>query len=71
MIDWEEDSNGINVTQVQLADLEDAVLVSPGCNILGIQVGSMMWRSPEAHTQGRVNKPSDMFSFALVLGCQI
>ncbi|PSN71893.1 hypothetical protein BS50DRAFT_237935 [Corynespora cassiicola Philippines] len=25
-----------------------------------------MWRSPEAHARSSVNKPSDMFSFALV-----
>lgn len=26
-----------------------------------------MWRSPEAHAQGRINKPSDMFSFGIIV----
>ncbi len=70
VIDWEEDRDGIKVKQVQLTDIEDATLVSPECDILSIQVGNIMWRSPEAHTQGRVNKPSDMFSFGVVVSLQ-
>ncbi|KAI4153093.1 MAG: hypothetical protein LQ340_002520 [Diploschistes diacapsis] len=54
------------VHTVQLADIEDSAHVSPGYDILGKQVGNWMWRSPEAHAQGRVNKPSDMFSFGVV-----
>ena len=54
------------VEQVQLTDIEDAAYVPPGCDIVGKQVGNWMWRSPEAHTQGRVNKPSDIFSFGVV-----
>lgn len=56
--------------KVQLADIEDSAHVSPGYDILGKQVGNWMWRSPEAHAQGRVNKPSDMFSFGVVVSRQ-
>ncbi|KAL9119080.1 MAG: hypothetical protein Q9187_004366 [Circinaria calcarea] len=66
LIEWEEDQHGMVIKQVQLADVEDAAYVPPGSNITGIQAGNWMWRSPEAHAQGRVNKPSDIFSFGVV-----
>ncbi|KAL9135478.1 MAG: hypothetical protein Q9175_003330 [Cornicularia normoerica] len=66
VIDWEEEYFEIKITQVQFTDIEDPARVPPGCDILDKQVGNWMWRSPEAHTQGRVNKPSDMFSFGVV-----
>nr|POE75149.1 cyclin-dependent kinase 6 [Quercus suber]POE94772.1 cyclin-dependent kinase 6 [Quercus suber] len=52
---------------VQLTDLEDSVHLPPGRAVLGAQVGNWMWRSPEAHAQGPVEKPSDMFSFGIVV----
>lgn len=55
------------IEQVQLTDLEDAAYVPSDCNIRGKQVGNWMWRSPEAHLQGHVNTPSDMFSFGVVV----
>lgn len=57
----------IAIKQVKLADIEDAVSVAPNSDIVGVQVGNLMWRSPEAHTQARVNKPSDVFSFGIVV----
>ncbi|KAH7391070.1 kinase-like domain-containing protein [Phaeosphaeria sp. MPI-PUGE-AT-0046c] len=66
LIDWKEHQNGIIVEQVQLADLEDAAHIPPGSHMIGKQAGNWMWRSPEAHARGPVNKPSDIFSFALV-----
>ena len=58
------------IEQVQLADIEDAAYVPAGSDIMGKQVGNWMWRSPEAHAQGRVNKPSDIFSFGVVVSHQ-
>ncbi|OAL73020.1 serine/threonine protein kinase [Trichophyton violaceum] len=49
-----------------LGDLEDAAYIPPGSAMIGKQAGNEMWRSPEAHASGPVNKPSDIFSFALV-----
>ncbi|KAF2642227.1 calcium/calmodulin dependent protein kinase [Massarina eburnea CBS 473.64] len=66
LINWNEDQDGIGIERVQIADLEDAVYVPPGQNIVGLQAGNWMWRSPEAHVRGPINKPSDIFSFALV-----
>ncbi|MCJ1266416.1 hypothetical protein MMC22_006301 [Lobaria immixta] len=66
VIEWEESQHGIKIGQVQLTDIEDAAHVPPGHSIRNRQVGNWMWRSPEAHTQGRVNSSSDMFSFGIV-----
>ena len=71
MIDWVEEGNRFIVKQVQLADLEDAAHVPPGFNVRGREVGNYMWRGPEAHAQGRVNSPSDMFSFNIVVSSLI
>ncbi|ODH53694.1 hypothetical protein GX48_00112 [Paracoccidioides brasiliensis] len=66
-IDWKGDRDGIVIDRVQLGDLEDAAHIPPGSHMIGKQVGNRMWRSPEAHAEGPVNKPSDIFSFALVV----
>ncbi|OQN95312.1 hypothetical protein B0A48_18469 [Cryoendolithus antarcticus] len=42
-----------------------AHLPDPRC-IKGSLVGHEYWRSPEAHFNDKLNKPTDMFSFALV-----
>ncbi|KAL3473947.1 hypothetical protein BJX99DRAFT_260793 [Aspergillus californicus] len=39
--------------------------------MVGKQAGNRMWRSPEAHARGPVNKPSDIFSLALVCICAV
>lgn len=67
MVNWKGDTRDITVQKVQLADIEDAAYVPPRSNIVGKPVGNWMWRSPEAHAQGRVNKPSDIFSFGIVV----
>ncbi|KAG4442807.1 hypothetical protein IFR05_001688 [Cadophora sp. M221] len=66
LVDWENGPHGIAIQEVQLADIEDATYVDPKSDIVGMQIGNLMWRSPEAHTQGGVNKPSDVFSFGIV-----
>lgn len=71
MMDWEEDRDGIKVAHVQLTDLEDAASVPPGYDISGRQVGNFMWRSPEAHAGSGVEKPSDMFSFGIVVSLPV
>ncbi|RDW83584.1 uncharacterized protein DSM5745_03910 [Aspergillus mulundensis] len=66
LINWEDRNNKIAVSKVQLGDLEDAAHIPPGCDMVGKQAGNWMWRSPEAHARGPINKPSDIFSFAIV-----
>lgn len=62
-----ESSLGIEVLQTQLADLEDSAHCPPPGNLIGAQLGNWMWRSPEAHAAGPMNKPSDIFAFAIVV----
>ncbi|KAL8967275.1 MAG: hypothetical protein Q9197_005516 [Variospora fuerteventurae] len=66
LVQWSQTSHGIIIDEVRLGDLEDSAYVPPGSNIRGRQVGNQNWRSPEAHAEGRVNKPSDIFSFGIV-----
>ncbi|KFZ01728.1 hypothetical protein V501_09833 [Pseudogymnoascus sp. VKM F-4519 (FW-2642)] len=66
LVDYTNGDENIIVKSVQLADLEDAAYVPPGSDIVGAQVGNQLWRSPEAHAQGPVNSPSDMFSYGIV-----
>lgn len=66
-LNWHTRNNEILVDKVQLGDLEDAVHIPPGCDMVGKQAGNWMWRSPEAHARGPVNKLSGIFSFALVV----
>ncbi|KAI1438094.1 kinase-like domain-containing protein [Xylaria sp. CBS 124048] len=66
MIDYRETPEGIVVDRVQLSDLEDSTLIPPGQALSGLKVGNQLWRSPEAHVQGAVGKPSDIFSLAIV-----
>ena len=67
LVEWKEQGGDIAVEQVQIADIEDAAYVREGSVIKGRQVGNWMWRSPEAHASANVHKPSDMFSFGLVV----
>ncbi|CRL24102.1 Serine/threonine-protein kinase, Ulk1/Ulk2 [Penicillium camemberti] len=70
-VNWQNWNDEILVDQVQLGDLEDAAHIPQGCDMVGKQAGNWMWRSPEAHARGPVNKPSDIFSFALVCICAV
>ena len=67
LVDWDDTNGNTTVRQVQIADLEDAAYVPDNCAIIGRQVGNWMWRSPEAHSSGQVQKPSDIFSFGVVV----
>jgi serine/threonine protein kinase len=71
LIDWKDSQNGVIVGRVQLCDLEDAAYIAPWFHIVGKQAGNWMWRSPEAHARGPVDKLSDIFSFALVVSVSI
>lgn len=67
MLDWEEKNSEIVIEQVRVIDLEDASYVPDNCVARGEQFGNWIWRSPEAHVGGPVHKPTDMFSFGLVV----
>jgi serine/threonine protein kinase len=68
-VDYEETPNGaLKVQRVQVGDLEMGSVIPPGLNVRGAKLGNPMWRSPEFHAAARINLPSDMFSFGLVVG---
>ena len=67
MVQIDSHAPEVKVEKVQLVDLEDAAHLPPGSAVVGAQVGNIMWRSPEAHAMGPVWKPSDMFSFGVVV----
>lgn len=56
------------VEQVQVTDLENAAHLPKGRCIKGMLAGNDNWRSPEAHFKGELNKPTDMFSFGIMVG---
>ncbi len=55
------------VEDVQITDLENAAYLPKGRCIKGLLAGNDNWRSPEAHFKGELNKPTDMFSFGIVV----
>lgn len=59
--------NGLELEQVQLADLENAHHLHPGWFCKWKTLGDWMWRSPEANAAGPMQKPSDMFAFGIVV----
>lgn len=60
-------SEELNITQVSVADWDNAAKVKEGEAIIGTQVGNVMWRSPEAHTGIHIGKASDIFSFGVIV----
>lgn len=71
MVDWKLDEQGqVQIERVALIDL-DVSLKLKGDKLLRIpdmqRLGNFMWRSPEAQTGQGIGKPSDVFSFGLVV----
>ncbi|OAA58993.1 ectomycorrhiza-induced ankyrin-domain nacht-domain containing protein [Niveomyces insectorum RCEF 264] len=68
LLDYEETTaDDLVVKRVQISDLEDAVLLSPGKHLKGCLCGNQLWRSPESWARARQNTPSDVFSFGVVV----
>ena len=55
------------IQQVELIDFENAAYLPNGRCVKGMLHGNENWRSPEGHFMGELNKPADIFSFALVV----
>lgn len=56
------------IERVQVTDLENAAYLPRSRCIKGMLAGNDNWRSPEAHFRGEINKPTDLFSFVVVVG---
>lgn len=68
LLDYEEETaaNKFTITSVQIADLEDGVLLPPGKGVVGCLSGNQLWRSPESWARARQLLSSDVFSFGIV-----
>ena len=67
MLDWSRDQNGqFRIKRVALGDL-DCALKLVGEKLLNHRIRNVMWRSPEGQTGKGVGKPSEVFSFGLVV----
>lgn len=61
------DKEKVVVELAQVTDLENAAYLPKGRGIKGMLAGNDNWRSPEAHLKGELNKPTDIFSFGVVV----
>lgn len=66
----------IAIESVKLADADNAVYAPSGGDIaprgsgLRVQVGNVLWRSPEAQVGIGINKATDVWSFGLVVSAR-
>ncbi|QSS55572.1 hypothetical protein I7I53_03488 [Histoplasma capsulatum var. duboisii H88] len=68
LVDYDESIQGQTIiNNVQISDLEDAVLVPPGKWLRGPLCGNAIWRSPGGWCRSHQNEASDVFSFAIVM----
>jgi serine/threonine protein kinase len=67
MVECQHSGGTTTVERVQIIDLENAAYLPKGRCIKGMLAGNDNWRSPEAHFKGELNKPTDIFSFGVVV----
>lgn len=67
MVTCKHEDPTTTVVDVQLTDLENAAYLPERRSIKGMLAEKDNWRSSEAHFKGKLSKPSDIFSFGLVV----
>jgi serine/threonine protein kinase len=67
MVDYQQNEGKIVIEQVQITDLENAAHLPSGKAVKGMLAGNENWRSPEAFYRGRLSKPTDIYSFGVVV----
>ena len=71
MDSFKQNDGTIGFRNVQITDLEDAVVLPPDSPGLGKRLsGNHFWRSPEAWARAAQHTPADIFSFGLVVSFQ-
>ena len=71
MLNWSSDKkSGFKIERVVLCDL-DCALKLKGEKLLNYRMGNVMWRSPEGQMGKGVGKPSEVFSFGLVVSVHL
>jgi hypothetical protein len=61
-----DDKDQFQLEKVALGDM-DCALKLQGQKLLNHRIGNVMWRSPEGQLGRGVGKPSEVFSFALLV----
>lgn len=69
-IDCRDEDEEMIITKTQLTDLENAAFLPNGTYLRGMLIGNEDWRSPEAALRSKLGKPSDLYSFGLVVCSQ-
>lgn len=67
MVDYHFDGNEMVLDRVQLTDFDNAAYL-PKCKYVKGLVGNENWRSPEALFKSKAGKPTDVYSFGIVVG---
>jgi hypothetical protein len=62
----ESDEGQLEIERVVLSDL-DCSLQLDGDKLLNARIGNVMWRSPEGQIGKGIGKPSDIFSYGLLV----
>jgi serine/threonine protein kinase len=66
-LDYEIKDSAFHVKRVQIADLEDSVILPDGTHLKNTMCGNQLWRSPESWARAAQGTPSDIFSFGIVV----
>jgi len=68
LVDYTATPGGdVNIERVYLIDTENALPVKDDHFMYDIDIGHRFWRSPEAHARRMIGKPTDIFSFGLIV----
>lgn len=59
--------SSVDIVRVCLIDTENALQVKDEHFMYDIDIVYRFWRSPEAHTRRMIGKPTDIFSFGLIV----
>lgn len=57
----------VDIERAYLIDMENALPVKDEHFMYDIDIGHRFWRSPEAHARRMIGKPTDIFSFGLIV----
>ncbi|CZT12554.1 uncharacterized protein RCO7_11469 [Rhynchosporium graminicola] len=66
LLDYEVKDTAFHVKRVQIADLEDSVILPDGKHLENTMCGNQLWRSPESWARAAQGISSDIFSFGIV-----
>lgn len=66
MVDYHYDGDEMVLDKVQLTDFDNVAYLPNGRYVRGL-IGNENWRSPEALFKSSVGKPTDIYSFGIVV----